>query len=71
MTCEVDISKYKSMIEQLIVDGLDSVANVLITLRNEAIKIDRSKQALMSEVVLEMGMPMVISQKLCILDLES
>ena len=43
MTCEVDISKYESMIEQLITDGMDGVANVLVTLLNEAMKIDRSR----------------------------
>lgn len=43
MTFELDISKYESMIEQLITDGMDGVANVLVTLLNEAMKIDRSR----------------------------
>lgn len=43
MTFELDIRKYESMIEQLITDGMDGVANVLVTLLNEAMKIDRSR----------------------------
>ena len=43
MTCETESSKYKSLLEDVISNGFDNMTGAVISLLNEAMKLDRSR----------------------------